>query len=195
MLPTPLGRSAIEIGWFVMLVPGWFGGKRTPPILRAPMAPWLESTDFALSQSGSASDSSRQIPLRAPAPRWAPPAPGALVRGGPVSWARARGGLIAGSESGAGGENVHVRGGQHAGSASRWLAVARMARSDCWGDPCLGCPIMAPELIGRDPEIAAVESLLAHIGDGGGSLLVLGDPGIGKSVLAATTTAAFCSIA
>jgi hypothetical protein len=35
--------------------------------------------------------------------------------------------LIAGSESGAGGENVHVRGGQHAGSASRWLAVARLA--------------------------------------------------------------------
>jgi DNA-binding CsgD family transcriptional regulator len=44
---------------------------------------------------------------------------------------------------------------------------------------------MAPELIGRDPEIAAVESLLARIGDGGGSLLVLGDPGIGKSALAA----------
>jgi DNA-binding CsgD family transcriptional regulator len=43
---------------------------------------------------------------------------------------------------------------------------------------------MAPELIGRDPEIAAVESLLARIGDGGGSLLVLGDPGIGKSALA-----------
>src|SRR5580700_1242327 len=58
-------------------------------------------------------------------------------------------------------------------------------RSDCWGDPCLGRPIMAPELIGRDPEIAAVESLLARIGDGGGSLLVLGDPGIGKSALAA----------
>ena len=44
---------------------------------------------------------------------------------------------------------------------------------------------MAPELIGRDPEIAAVEKLLARIGDGGGSLLVLGDPGIGKSALAA----------
>jgi DNA-binding CsgD family transcriptional regulator len=43
---------------------------------------------------------------------------------------------------------------------------------------------MAPELIGRDPEIAAVELLLAGIGDGGGSLLVLGDPGIGKSALA-----------
>ena len=41
-----------------------------------------------------------------------------------------------------------------------------------------------PELIGRGPEIAAVESLLARIGDGGGSLLVLGDPGIGKSSLA-----------
>ena len=47
---------------------------------------------------------------------------------------------------------------------------------------------MAPELIGRDPEIAAVESLLARIGDGGGSLLVLGDPGIGKSALAAVAS-------
>ena len=43
---------------------------------------------------------------------------------------------------------------------------------------------MASELIGRDSEIAAVELLLAGIGDGGGSLLVLGDPGIGKSALA-----------
>jgi len=43
---------------------------------------------------------------------------------------------------------------------------------------------MAPELVGRDPEIAAVELLLGRIGDGGGSLLVLGDPGIGKSALA-----------
>jgi predicted ATPase len=42
----------------------------------------------------------------------------------------------------------------------------------------------APELIGRDSEIAAVELLLAGIADGGGSLLVLGDPGIGKSALA-----------
>jgi hypothetical protein len=41
-----------------------------------------------------------------------------------------------------------------------------------------------PQLIGRDSEIAVVESLLARIGDGGGSLLVLGDPGIGKSALA-----------
>src|SRR5580704_9965624 len=57
-------------------------------------------------------------------------------------------------------------------------------RSDCWSDPCLGRPIMAPELVGRDPEIAAVELLLARIADGGGSLLVLGDPGIGKSALA-----------
>jgi DNA-binding CsgD family transcriptional regulator len=45
--------------------------------------------------------------------------------------------------------------------------------------------MMTPELIGRDPEIAAVESLLARTGDGGASLLVLGDPGIGKSALAA----------
>jgi DNA-binding NarL/FixJ family response regulator len=47
---------------------------------------------------------------------------------------------------------------------------------------------MAPELVGRDPEIAAVESLLAGIGGGGGSLLVLGDPGIGKSALAAVAS-------
>ena len=43
---------------------------------------------------------------------------------------------------------------------------------------------MASQLIGRDSEIAAVESLLAGIVGGGGSLLVLGDPGIGKSALA-----------
>jgi DNA-binding CsgD family transcriptional regulator len=42
---------------------------------------------------------------------------------------------------------------------------------------------MAPELVGRDSEIPVVESLLAGIADGGGSLLVLGDPGIGKSAL------------
>jgi hypothetical protein len=44
--------------------------------------------------------------------------------------------------------------------------------------------MMASELVGRDSEIAAVESLLAGIAGGGGSLLVLGDPGIGKSALA-----------
>ena len=49
--------------------------------------------------------------------------------------------------------------------------------------------MVAPELVGRDPEIAAVELLLARIGDGGGSLLVLGDPGIGKSALAAVAAA------
>src|SRR5262249_20101839 len=43
---------------------------------------------------------------------------------------------------------------------------------------------MAAELFGRESEIAAVELLLAGIGDGGGSLLVLGDPGTGKSALA-----------
>lgn len=43
---------------------------------------------------------------------------------------------------------------------------------------------MGPVLFGRDAEVAAVELLLAGIGDGGGSLLVLGDPGIGKSALA-----------
>src|SRR5690349_1703080 len=64
------------------------------------------------------------------------------------------------------------------------LAVACPGRSDCGGDPCWGRPMMASELIGRDSEIAAVELLLARIADGGGSLLVLGDPGIGKSALA-----------
>jgi DNA-binding CsgD family transcriptional regulator len=44
--------------------------------------------------------------------------------------------------------------------------------------------MMASELVGRDSEIAALELLLAGIGDGGRSLLVLGDPGIGKSALA-----------
>ena len=44
--------------------------------------------------------------------------------------------------------------------------------------------MVASELVGRDSEIAALELLLAGIGDGGRSLLVLGDPGIGKSALA-----------
>jgi DNA-binding CsgD family transcriptional regulator len=42
---------------------------------------------------------------------------------------------------------------------------------------------MAPELVGRDSEILVAESLLAAITGGGGSLLMLGDPGIGKSAL------------
>jgi len=42
---------------------------------------------------------------------------------------------------------------------------------------------MASQLFGRDAEVAAVELLLASLG-GGGSLLVLGDPGMGKSALA-----------
>ena len=42
---------------------------------------------------------------------------------------------------------------------------------------------MAIELVGRASEIAVVKSLLAGVADGGGSLLVLGDPGIGKSAL------------
>jgi hypothetical protein len=42
---------------------------------------------------------------------------------------------------------------------------------------------MTPDLVGRASEISVVESLLAGIADGGGSLLVLGDPGIGKSAL------------
>jgi DNA-binding CsgD family transcriptional regulator len=47
---------------------------------------------------------------------------------------------------------------------------------------------MASELLGRASEIGAVELLLARIGDGGGSLLVLGDPGIGKSALVEVAT-------
>jgi hypothetical protein len=43
--------------------------------------------------------------------------------------------------------------------------------------------LMAPELVGRASEILVVEALLAGIADGSGSLLVLGDPGIGKSAL------------
>jgi DNA-binding CsgD family transcriptional regulator len=45
--------------------------------------------------------------------------------------------------------------------------------------------MMTPELIGRDSEVAEVEFLLTHIAEGGRSLLVLGDPGIGKSALVA----------
>jgi hypothetical protein len=86
-----VGRSAIEIGWFVMLVPVWLRGKRTAPILRAHMAPCLESTDSALSQSGSASrsvsDSSRQIPRRAPHQGRRSPAPGVRSGVDPVSCA------------------------------------------------------------------------------------------------------------
>jgi len=48
---------------------------------------------------------------------------------------------------------------------------------------------MPPQLIGRDPEIAAVELLLAGIAGGGGSLLVLGDPGMRKSALAEVASA------
>jgi DNA-binding CsgD family transcriptional regulator/tetratricopeptide (TPR) repeat protein len=48
--------------------------------------------------------------------------------------------------------------------------------------------MMALDLVGRDPEIAVVESLLAGVAGGGGSLLVLGDPGIGKSALAEVAT-------
>src|SRR5690349_24412972 len=59
-----------------------------------------------------------------------------------------------------------------------------MVAQTAGGDLCLGRPMMASELVGRDREIAAVQSLLAGIAGGGGSLLVLGDPGIGKSALA-----------
>jgi DNA-binding CsgD family transcriptional regulator len=43
---------------------------------------------------------------------------------------------------------------------------------------------MAAALVGRDAELAALESLLAGVADGGGALLAVGDPGIGKSALA-----------
>jgi DNA-binding CsgD family transcriptional regulator len=43
---------------------------------------------------------------------------------------------------------------------------------------------MAAALVGRDAELAALESLLAGVADGGGALLAVGDPGIGKTALA-----------
>lgn len=43
-------------------------------------------------------------------------------------------------------------------------------------------PPAAP-LVGRVPETAVIEDLLARIGDRGGALLVRGEPGIGKSAL------------
>src|ERR1700722_7414472 len=61
--------------------------------------------------------------------------------------------------------------------------MAAAGRSDCGDDLCLRRPLMARELVGRPSEILVVESLLARTADGGGSLLVLGDPGIGKSAL------------
>src|SRR4029077_2708153 len=39
------------------------------------------------------------------------------------------------------------------------------------------------ELIGRDEEWEIVDSLVGHVADGGGSLLIRGEPGIGKSAL------------
>jgi len=39
------------------------------------------------------------------------------------------------------------------------------------------------ELIGRDEEREVVDALVGHIGDGGGSILIRGEPGIGKSAL------------
>ena len=51
-------------------------------------------------------------------------------------------------------------------------------------DARAGRPVTAPVLVGRDPELTVVGSLLAGVAGGGGSLLVLGDPGIGKSALA-----------
>ena len=40
-------------------------------------------------------------------------------------------------------------------------------------------------LVGREPELAAIEDLLAHLGERGGSLLVRGEAGLGKSALLA----------
>ena len=48
------------------------------------------------------------------------------------------------------------------------------------GWPLPGAAVDGAKLVGRASEIAVVESLLAGIADGGGSLLVLGDPGIGR---------------
>ena len=39
------------------------------------------------------------------------------------------------------------------------------------------------DLIGRDEESQVVDSLVGHVADGGGSLLIRGEPGIGKSAL------------
>ena len=39
------------------------------------------------------------------------------------------------------------------------------------------------DLIGRDEESEIVDSLVGHVGDAGGSLLIRGEPGIGKSAL------------
>jgi hypothetical protein len=41
--------------------------------------------------------------------------------------------------------------------------------------------VTAAELIGRDEESEVVDLLVGHITDGGGSLLIRGEPGIGKS--------------
>jgi predicted ATPase len=43
--------------------------------------------------------------------------------------------------------------------------------------------VATAELIGRDAEAEIVDSLVGHIADGGGSLLIRGEPGIGKSAL------------
>ena len=67
------------------------------------------------------------------------------------------------------------------GRGLRWrYLVAQTASMDLRA----GRPVTAPVMFGRDRELAVVGSLLAGVADGGGSLLVLGDPGIGKSALA-----------
>ncbi len=42
---------------------------------------------------------------------------------------------------------------------------------------------MPPTLLGREPELAAIESILHDVGSGGGALILRGEPGIGKSAL------------
>lgn len=40
-----------------------------------------------------------------------------------------------------------------------------------------------PPLLGRERELTTIDDLLRHVGEGGGTLLVRGEPGIGKTVL------------
>jgi MoxR-like ATPase len=47
----------------------------------------------------------------------------------------------------------------------------------------LGVPPADGELVGRDSELAHIDVLFERIGARGGSLLIRGEPGIGKSAL------------
>src|SRR5216684_7652324 len=44
-------------------------------------------------------------------------------------------------------------------------------------------------LVGREPELEIVEDLLEGVAEGGGTLIVRGEPGIGKSALLAEASA------